>query len=113
MAKSTTSFKKGKSGNPGGRAKANADVQDLCRAETEANVKKLINLRDTDGTPAPVIVAAIKEMMDRAWCKPPQTVNQNIKDKRIALDWNTSELVEEIRKRRAAGDRAAEARGSD
>lgn len=75
MAKSSTSFEKGKSGNPGGRPKRNAEVaakaRDLIKqyrlwegiAQTAATAEK-----DSDR------IAATKEIFNRAYGQAPQTV---------------------------------------
>ena len=59
--------------NAGGRPKAVAEVQALARAETSANIAALIRVRDTSEVPA-AVVAATKELLDRAWGKAPQAI---------------------------------------
>ncbi len=61
---------KGVSGNPGGRPKALITVTELCRAQTEANVRTLIELRDNPDVPPAVRAACANSLLDRAWGKP-------------------------------------------
>ncbi len=61
---------KGVSGNPGGRPKALITVVELCRAETEANVRTLIELRDNPKVPPAVRAACANSLLDRGWGKP-------------------------------------------
>jgi hypothetical protein len=49
-----------------------AGLRDLARAETETNVRVLIELRDSKKTPAAVRVAAIRELFDRGYGRPLQ-----------------------------------------
>jgi hypothetical protein len=65
-------FQKGRSGNPGGRPKQDVHVRDLCRAETEASVKRLVSLRDKGK--GMVAVRAAEILLDRGWGKPAQEV---------------------------------------
>ena len=68
----STAFKPGQSGNPGGRPKALAEVQQLARAETAANIQALIRIRDAADSPPAAVVAAVSVMFDRAYGKPKQ-----------------------------------------
>ena len=70
----STAFKPGQSGNPGGRPKALAEVQQLARAETVANIQALIRIRDAADSPPAAVVAAVSIMFDRAFGKPKQEV---------------------------------------
>ncbi len=65
-------FKKGQSGNPGGRPKALADVVELTRAHTVAAVETLASLMADAETPPAARVAAANALLDRAWGKPTQ-----------------------------------------
>lgn len=67
-------FEKGKSGNPGGRPKAIATVQELARKHTEANITVLAEIRDNPAASEASRVAAAQALLDRAWGKPQQTV---------------------------------------
>jgi Family of unknown function (DUF5681) len=70
MPKSSGSFAKGVSGNPGGRPKAALDVQALARAHTVEAINALVAaLKDK-----PSRVAAASALLDRGWGKPIQAV---------------------------------------
>lgn len=66
-------FKKGQSGNPGGRPK-DSELRDLCRAETKANIKALIEIRNNKRAAPAARVAAVNAMFDRGWGKPTQAI---------------------------------------
>jgi hypothetical protein len=65
-------FKKGQSGNPGGRPKAVAEVQELARQHTTDAVQTLVSIM-TDPKSAPAArVSAANSLLDRGYGKPPQ-----------------------------------------
>ena len=68
MPKSSTWFKPGQSGNPGGRPRAIVDVQELARTYTPAAIKALGNALNSPRER----VAAAQALLDRAWGKPTQ-----------------------------------------
>jgi hypothetical protein len=72
-------WKKGTSGNPGGRPKLVAEVRDLAQDETAASIKTLASIRDNARAPAQARVAACSALLDRGWGKPAQSVDQTIK----------------------------------
>src|SRR5262245_53675806 len=74
MGRSSTSFQPGRSGNPGGRPAALAEVQQLARAETAANVRALVRIRDAEDSPPAAVVAAVSVLFDRAFGKPAQMI---------------------------------------
>lgn len=78
MAASSTSFKKGQSGNPGGRPKILSEVQELARAYTDENIKGLMEIAENPKAPAQARVAARVAVLDRAWGKPGQSLDMNI-----------------------------------
>jgi hypothetical protein len=66
------------SGNPGGRGKVDLEIRDLCRAHTVDTVKRLVEIaKQSDSDQASV--AAIKELHDRGWGRPQQTVTMDVK----------------------------------
>lgn len=65
-------FRKGVSGNPGGRPKKIAEMQGLAQAHTAEAIEVLLKwMRSEDPKAA---VPAAKELLDRAWGKPMQPV---------------------------------------
>lgn len=61
-------WKKGQSGNPGGRPKAALHVRELARAKTEEAMNTLIKCLKSDDDR--VRVQAATAILDRAWGKP-------------------------------------------
>ena len=65
-------FKKGQSGNPGGKPKAIASLIELTRKLTPKCIRVLEECLDSDDER--VRVAAANSLIDRAWGKPAQAV---------------------------------------
>jgi len=71
-------FKKGQSGNPGGRPKALVEVQEAARAHTLTAVETLAVIC-ADGTAPPAArVAAANAILDRGWGRPTQSVEARL-----------------------------------
>ena len=67
-------FKKGQSGNPGGRPKVVAEVRELARAHTGEAVQTLVSIMtNTKAAPA-ARVSAANALLDRGYGKPPQHI---------------------------------------
>lgn len=65
-------FEKGKSGNPGGRPKAEGEVKQLARAYTSESIEKLAEWMRSDNAKASV--SAATALLDRAWGRPAQAI---------------------------------------
>ena len=81
-------FKKGQSGNPGGRAKHRTvngrSVAELARDHTEEALKTLVDIMRDSGAPAAARVSAADRVLNRGWGQAPQTVT--VDDKREPRD---------------------------
>ena len=74
VARSSTSFQPGTSGNPGGRPKGLSDVIALAREHTELAITTLVDIaKQTKAAPA-ARVAAASALLDRGWGKPAQAI---------------------------------------
>jgi hypothetical protein len=89
----STSFKKGQVNNPKGRPKAIIHLQELARAETEASIKTLVEIRDMVLAPPAARVGAANALLDRGWGKPAQTTTITMNDKRSVQEWTDDELI--------------------
>jgi Tfp pilus assembly protein FimT len=67
-------------------------VQNLAREQTEEPTNKIIALMQTAQSEN-VQLSAAREVLDRGWGKPAQTIKDNVNDKRRATDWSRDELV--------------------
>ncbi len=107
MVKSSTSWKSGQSGNPSGRPKLVAEVRDLARKHTDRAIERLVELIESDSSTT--AVAACKELLDRAWGRAPQFIDQTIdqtnryEDARAHAP-DTEELMQRLRRARVGPD---------
>jgi hypothetical protein len=63
-------FKKGQSGNPGGRPKELAHVKELARKHTEEAISALVSILQNKDDTSSARVAAANSILDRAYGKP-------------------------------------------
>jgi len=69
-------FKKGQSGNPGGRPRVLADVQELARQKSPKALDTLEKIMLNEKAPAAARVAAANGLLDRGYGRPTQPVAQ-------------------------------------
>ena len=69
-----SAWKKGQSGNPGGRPKELGQVKALARQHTEEALETLAQLMKS-GTPDRTRVAAAEALLDRGWGRPTQAID--------------------------------------
>src|SRR4051794_18428459 len=72
-------FTKGQSGNPGRRHKGVAEVQEAARKHTTEAVRDLVTIGRSKKLPAQARVAAWNSVLDRAYGKPPQSMDLKAK----------------------------------
>jgi hypothetical protein len=75
-------FEKGRSGNPGGRAKImlpdGRSLQDVAREHTVEAIATLARVMGNDEAPPAAQVAAASALLDRGWGRPKQDVDLGI-----------------------------------
>jgi hypothetical protein len=97
-------FRKGQSGNPGGRPKELADIKELARSHTAEAVERLAHWMRSDDARASV--AAATALLDRAWGKAPasMTVTSGDKAPRTEPVADTVKWIEEVLARDISSD---------
>jgi hypothetical protein len=71
-------FRKGESGNPGGRPKLPAEMREMFRAKAPEAFEVLS--RHLQSPDAKVAIAAATQILDRAYGRPVQSIDANIND---------------------------------
>ncbi len=69
-----TAWKKGQSGNPGGRPKEVAEVRELSRQYTDEAIQTLVTLMQSAKLERTRLAAA-SELLDRGYGRPPQAID--------------------------------------
>jgi hypothetical protein len=87
-------FKKGESGNPGGRPKVIAELRELARAHTPDAIKELARLA-VKAKSETARIAAIRELLDRGYGKAQQIVeNEDDLSNKTADELRTEVLAD-------------------
>jgi hypothetical protein len=67
-------FKKGQSGNPGGRPKEVAEVKALARAQTTIAINTLVSIAKSKKATDAARVSACVALLDRGWASPTRRI---------------------------------------
>lgn len=84
-------WKKGESGNPGGRPKSLREVTELARKCGPKAIQRLSELLDSEDEK--VVVAAANALLDRGYGKPTQPIAQVDKMPRDELERRAKEIL--------------------
>jgi inosine/xanthosine triphosphate pyrophosphatase family protein len=71
-------FVKGISGNPGGRPKDADQVRALCRDYTIESIQMIVEIMRNPKAQSKSRFACAKELLDRGWGKPKETIDHGI-----------------------------------
>ena len=77
-------FKKGQSGNPGGRPKVVAEVKELARAHTGEAIETLVSIMTNPKAAPAARVSAANSLLDRGYGKPPQHITGDVATSYVA-----------------------------
>jgi hypothetical protein len=101
-------WKKGVSGNPGGRTKAHWELMKAAQSHGPESLKTLVRLRD-DGESDQIKMGAAIALLDRGFGKPAQTVYTAEAEQRIEdmTDDEIEAALRDLRRRRAGGEPVA------
>jgi hypothetical protein len=80
-------FKKGRSGNPGGRPKAVMEVIEAARQHTALAIRTLAEMCEDADKPPAARVAAAGILLDRGWGKPFQPTDDGAQTETGNEDW--------------------------
>lgn len=89
-------FRKGQSGNPGGRPKVLAELQEKARERTVDALDTFAEIMLDKEAPPTARIAAANSLLDRGYGKPNQTITQPLLERDPAT-LTDAELVEALR----------------
>ena len=88
-------FKKGQSGNPGGRPKVVAEIRELAREHTGEAVETLVSIMTNPKAAPAARVSAANALLDRGYGKPPQHITGDVAASYVARLPEPAKTVEE------------------
>jgi Family of unknown function (DUF5681) len=94
-------FKKGQSGNPGGKPKELRAIQVLARESSEDAIKTLRSVMMSAKSPPAARVTAASAILDRGYGKPPAFVTNAADQYRDVVELSDSELMAICRERQS------------
>jgi Family of unknown function (DUF5681) len=87
-------FKKGQSGNPGGRPKVIADVREAARSHSVTAIKALVEILENNNAPPAARVTAANSILDRGYGRA-VPVNATVSSQYVVALPEASSSVEE------------------
>ena len=86
-------WKKGESGNPGGRPKAERKLQDIAREHSEDAIATLAAIMNDVEASSSARVSAASAILDRGFGRPPQFTTGDADEFRKAMELSDDELA--------------------
>lgn len=83
-------WQKGQSGNPGGRRRQDYRIKEVAQQYTSEALKTLLEIMRNKRTAAGARVLAIRELLDRGWGKPAQSVEITNPDGSLSSAWQAA-----------------------
>ena len=105
-------WKKGQSGNPGGRPAGYGDLRELARTHTEAAVQTLVEIMNDSGAASSARATAATGLLDRGWGRPEQSITTSVGESYIDVlkRINQEEDAEEVEAEKALPYQCADSR---
>lgn len=88
-------FKKGESGNPGGRPKINPEIKEILKIATPSAIKLMIDTMNDDKAKIDLRISIAQDITNRVLGKPTQSIDGEIDQTvRIVLEGGLKEYAE-------------------